>query len=232
MWSMLSSGSPQCSRHAWLLPGCLLRASIARCRRRRQFFSSVGSDSGVPIERQMVRHVLSLIICCSLCAPVLVTFQFFSQLGRTPSVMRPVKNWVISWMVSSLSLLSLPLGFLGSSPMYQPSLSGNAVVVGPMTALPMANTLSVYTIYGGPTGHTGDTNMTSLMTHHTACTTTSSDPTHWADTPITFSFYGIYVYMTFGCRIRPFLVTRPKKEGRTDGHSRGRSRTFLDVCNA
>lgn len=135
MWSMLSSGSPQCSRHAWLLPGCLLRASIARCRRRRQFFSSVGSDRGVPIERQMARHVLSSIICRSRCAPVFFdTFQFLSQLGLTPSVMRLAKNRVISWMVSSLSRLSTSPGFLGSSPMYQPSLSGNAVVVGPMTA--------------------------------------------------------------------------------------------------
>ena len=117
MWSMLSSRSPQCSLHEWFLPGCLLRASVARCRRRRQDFSSVGSESGVPSERHTVRHVLSSMILHRRCAPVFCdVFQFASQLGLTPFVMRCVKKSVISWMVSSLSRLGSSLGFLASSP--------------------------------------------------------------------------------------------------------------------
>ena len=35
--------------------------------------------------------------------------------------------------------------------------------------LTMANTLSVYSIYGGPKGHTGDANTDlSVLSHHTA----------------------------------------------------------------
>ena len=107
MCSMLSSWHLQCSLYVWLLFGCLLRASVALCSKRLQFFSSVGSDSGVPSDRHTSLHIWS-VSGCARCA-----FQFSSQFGRTPSVMRLVKYCVISCIVSSLSFLSsTPPGFL------------------------------------------------------------------------------------------------------------------------
>ena len=73
MCSMLPSWHPQCSLHAWLLSGCLLRASVALCSKRLQFFSSVGSDSGVPSDRRTSRHIWPVsgcarcVDCCAGC---------------------------------------------------------------------------------------------------------------------------------------------------------------------
>ena len=53
---MLSLGSPQRRRQLWSGRSLCLHvflASMARWRRRRQFFSSVGSESGVPSRRQI-----------------------------------------------------------------------------------------------------------------------------------------------------------------------------------
>ena len=56
---------------------CLFLASMARCRSRRQFFSSVGSESSVPSRRQ---------ICIQLSLSIgryHLLVQFVSQLGLT-----------------------------------------------------------------------------------------------------------------------------------------------------
>ena len=108
--------------------GCLLRALIARCSRRRQCFSSVGSERGVPSDSQILVQVCSEMLMFSLLV------QLISQFGLVfLDTLKYVKCVVMLCIVRSGRLLMCwPEN--GTLPLFgvQPVGLGKACVAGPM----------------------------------------------------------------------------------------------------
>ena len=109
--------------HVWSDPGCLFLTLSALCRSLRHCFSSVASESSVPIERNiMLKRMI-----CGTCLR-----QARTQLGkRVPSVLS-VRKRVTLCTVRSDSFRGLSSRVLCVKDGCHPIFRGNATVMGPM----------------------------------------------------------------------------------------------------